>query len=32
MKTIVFFLEGPSEKEMLIGLLPKIVPAGTDVS
>jgi hypothetical protein len=31
MKTIVFFLEGPSEKEMLIGLLPKILPADMDV-
>ena len=31
MKTIVFFLEGPSEKEMLLGLLPKILPADMDV-
>lgn len=27
MKTIVFFLEGPSEMEMLEGLLPRILPA-----
>lgn len=27
MKTIVFFLEGPSEREMLEGLLPRILPA-----
>lgn len=26
MKTIVFFLEGPSEKEMLLSLLPKLIP------
>ncbi len=26
MKYLVFFLEGPSEKEMLTGILPKIVP------
>ena len=31
MKTIVFFLEDPSEKEMLLGLLPKILPADMDV-
>ena len=26
MKTPVFFLEGPSEKEMLLGLLPRLLP------
>ena len=31
MKTIVFFLEVPSEKEMLMGLLPKILPADMEV-
>jgi hypothetical protein len=31
MKTMVFFLEGPSEKEMLLGLLPKLLPADMDV-
>lgn len=31
MKTLVFFLEGPSEKEMLLGLLPKIIPADMEV-
>ena len=31
MITIVFFLEGPSEKEMLEGLLPKILPLDTCV-
>ena len=31
MKTIVFFLEGPSEKELLLGLLPRILPADMDV-
>jgi hypothetical protein len=31
MKTIVFFLEGPSEKEMLIGLLPRLLPPEVDV-
>lgn len=31
MKTIVFFLEGPSEKEMLIGLLPRLLPPETHV-
>jgi hypothetical protein len=31
MKTIVFFLEGPSEKEMLLGLLPKLIPEETEV-
>ncbi len=28
MKTIVFFLEEPSAREMLVGLLPKILPDG----
>lgn len=27
MKTLVFLLEGPSEKEMLQGLLPRILPS-----
>jgi len=31
MNTIVFFLEGPSEKEMLLGLLPKLIPADMEV-
>ncbi|MBM9536233.1 DUF4276 family protein [Desulfobulbus alkaliphilus] len=31
MMTLVFFLEGPSEKEMLHGLLPKLIPAGINV-
>lgn len=30
MKTLVFFLEEPSAKEMLMGLLPKILPPGTE--
>ena len=31
MKTLVFFLEGPSEKEMLMGLLPRLLPADVAV-
>jgi hypothetical protein len=31
MKTMVFFLEGPSEKELLLGVLPKMIPADMDV-
>jgi len=31
MKTIVFFLEGQSEKEMLLALLPKFLPSNIDV-
>lgn len=31
MKTLVFFLEGPSEKEMLLGLLPRLIPSSMEV-
>ncbi len=31
MKTIVFFLEGPSEKEMLMGLLPRLLSHEFDI-
>lgn len=31
MTTVVFFLEGPSEKEMLIGLLPRLLSRELDI-
>ncbi len=31
MKTIVFFLEAPSAREMLVGVLPRILPEGIQV-
>lgn len=31
MKTIVFFLEEPSAREMLEGLLPMVLPGGVQI-